>query len=130
MQAPSKIEAVIVNGKPVAVRISFKHNAKHYARQYAITDDLTYDQAVVLCNKYKDRIIIRSMDQAEKDKIMQTTDEDMKKLVMLQQASERRLQAVRMEVQLVLIRYAPHDDGFAYLNVYGMPVKKNPVSWG
>lgn len=122
-----KIEAVNVNGVAVAVRISFKHNGKHYARQYAITDDLTYDQAVALCNKYKDRIIIRSRDEAEQHKLKQKTEEEIRIHALKQQESQKRLDIVRSEILHVLIRYHDIEDQYGYVNVYGRPVTKKPV---
>lgn len=122
MNNDSKIEAVIVNNVVTAVRITFSAHGKFFARQYAITEETSFEQCVKTAEKYRDRIMNRVME--DDVSIPKVTPEEFKKLKERVEKMIAIKKQVRKDVQTVLDRYQVRDEDFEYLNAFGEQVKK------
>jgi hypothetical protein len=127
MSKRTKLEAVIVNGNTIAVRISFHHEDRFFARQYAISEDLDYEKAVQQAYRYRDRIINRSPDLENKSEIRKAAEELEVKVKIRTEQYEIRIAQARKDVARVLMNYSSTEDHHQYLNVYGDPVKRDAL---
>lgn len=126
MSKKATVEAVDVNGRTVAIRISFQHHGRSYVRQYAIIDGVSYADAVMSCYKYRDRIVNRSS-ISDDDPLTKHADQLIDIMRAREAARELIMTAVRRDVRTVLDRYSAKRNIYEYENVYGtMTTKKNP----
>lgn len=129
MSNSAKVEAIAINGKHIAVRISFTHGQKFYARQYAITDGMTIEQATKQCYKYRDRIMERKVEgdlNAKAARVAQQLEEN---FVAMRRKHDAIVEQVGKDVAYVLQRFANDKIIYEYENVYGKQTEKKAPSY-
>ena len=127
MSDQTKLEAVMINGEKIAIRISFSHEKRFFARQYAISEEMNYEQAVRQAYRYRDRIINRSPDPDRQSEIRKPEEHTVSEVVIRSARGEEMLEKARQDVRRVLDLYRPDPGQHEYLNVFGVAVKKDAL---
>lgn len=129
MSSNTKVEAVTLNGKSVAIRITFTYENKFYARQYAIVEGMTTEQATKQCYKYRDRIMNRKVEGDLNAKAAKIAQELEATFIATRKKRDAVRDQVGKDVAYVLQRYANSNNDYQYENVYGKQTEKKAPSW-
>lgn len=129
MPSNAKVEAIAINGKHIAVRISFTHDEKFYARQYAITDGMTIEQATKQCYKYRQRVTSRKQDSDLNVKAARVAQQLEENFVAIRRKHDAIVEQVGKDVAYVLQRFANDKIVYEYENVYGKQTEKKAPSY-